>query len=158
MSDIFEPINFYETNSKSNSIYDFNILEEMAKSEKRGTGSQFERLFNHMLKYQFQRNLQSPSWITTIENASEELIDCSKKASLWNSITEDDLKKYYNTARRLTISKSADSSTLERNIPTDRPYYYSKENSINSEFIKSFCRTYMNNNLPEIVKYVNNMK
>ena len=159
MSDIFEPISSYETRSKSNSIFDFDILEEMGKSEKHGAESQFERLFNHMLKYQFQRNLQSPSWINTITDASKQLSKFSRKASLWNSITEEDLQDCYNSARRTTIKKSDpyDQSRLEHEIPINKPYDFAKENCINYEFIKTYCRKYVNRNLPEMVRYVNNM-
>lgn len=159
MSDIFEPINPYETSSKSNSIYDFDILEEMGKSEKRGVESQFVRLYNHMLKYQFQQNLQSPSWIITIEDASDQLTNSSRKTALWNSITEGDLQDCYNSARRTTIKKSNDydKSRLEYNIPKNIPNDFTKENCINYEFIKSYCRKYVNHNLPEMVRYVNNM-
>ena len=160
MSDIFEPISPYEPRSKSNSIFDFDILEEMGRSEKSGVESQFERLFNHMLKYQFQQNLQSPSWINTITNASEELSKSSNKASLWNSITKEDLQDYYNFARRITIKKCdhRDQSRLEFDIPKDIPNEYNKKNCINYEFIKDFCRKYVNHNLPEMERYVENMK
>ena len=159
MSDIFEPISPYDTHIKSNSIFDFDILEEMGNSEKRGVKSQFIRFYNHMLKYQFQKNLQSPSWITTIIDASNELSESSEKASLWNSITEKELQNWYNSARRITINNSntSDQLRLEHEIPKDIPNEYAKENCINYEFIKSYCRKYVNHNLPEMERYIASM-
>ena len=162
MGDIFEPINFYETTTKHNSIYDFDILEEKAKSDRKGTESQFIRLFNHMIKYQYQQNLQSPSWIKTMVDASNELLTrYSGKSSLWNTITREVLDSYYIVARGITIDDCkvyAEKSRLENVISSHIPANFTKENCINYDFIKGFCIDYENHNLPEMERYIAGMK
>ena len=140
--------------------YDFNILEEAAKSEIRGMGSQFVRLYNHMLKYKYQRNLQSRSWTDTIKNASKKLSDCSKKASLWDVATEEYVDRCYISARLKTIDdcvNNYEKMRLEHEIPSHITAEFAKEECINLESIKTFCRTYVNTNLPDMVEVVDKM-
>ena len=115
-----------------------------------------------MQKYQYQPNLQSSSWIFTMLDASDELSGLSNDAKqVWRSIDIDNLDIFYNTARRKTIRECRDPKEAEylyKIIPTTVPEEFTKENCTNTEFIKRFCKKYVNKNKPEMVEFINNMR
>lgn len=157
----YEKVLIENTNDPNMVTEFFDILEELASANISAFRSQFERLFHHMQKYQYQPELQSPSWIRSMTDASRELSDLSSEAKqIWNRLNMTDLNKYYCNARAKTLDKCDPGRVKYLNgvIPETIPYEYTKENCTSRNFIKAFCNTYVNHNLPEMERYVDNMR
>ena len=139
----------------------FDLLEESNSSDRSTIRRKFKRLFYHMQKYQYQPNLQSPFLILIILNASDDLLGLSIDAKqVWRSTDSDNLDIFYNTAKRKTIRECKDrkeAEYLNKTIPTIVPEEFTKENCANTEFIKRFCKQYVNKNKPEMVRFIDNM-
>ena len=140
----------------------FDLLEESNYSSDRSAiRRQFERLFHYMQKYQYQPDLQYSYWVYTMLDVSDELSGLSIDAKqVWRSTDKDNLDIFYNTAKRKTIREYKDrkeAEYLNKTIPTTIPEEFTKENCANNEFIKRFCKQYVNINKPEMVKFIDNM-
>jgi hypothetical protein len=141
----------------------FDLLEESNySSDRTAIRRQFERLFHYMQKYQYQPDLQYSHWVYTMLDASDELSGLSIDAKqIWRITDSDNLDVFYNTARRKFIRECRDpkeAEYLDKTIPTTVPEEFTKENCANTEFIKRFCKQYVNKNKPEMVKFINNMR
>lgn len=81
-------------------------LLEMATSDLRAAASQLKRLYIHLLKYKFQQNKQTRSWINTIRNASLEVNEALDNKSLANKFDTDSQETIYYHARKVTSSET----------------------------------------------------
>lgn len=87
-------------------------LLEMATSDLRSATSQLRRLYIHLLKYKFQPNKQTRSWINTIRNASMELDEALCNKALANKIDSDCQEIVYNNARKTAIGETGLNSSI----------------------------------------------
>jgi len=63
------------------------LIEALSRSEKRALKSQLVRLMMHVIKWKSQPEKRSLSWVATIKNAREEIIDIQEETpSLTNSV------------------------------------------------------------------------
>lgn len=117
----------------------FDFLLEMASSDISAVRSQLERLDMHLLKYQYQRNKQSKSWINTIRNASSILFNLLQSKSLRNKIDLEMQEKVYNRAKvRANFETGLPITTFPENIPSE----FNLDNLIDVVYIENFLRKY----------------
>lgn len=118
----------------------FDILEESTKTDIKATRSQIRRLFSHMLKYQYQKEKQTGSWINTIRQASTEIQDqCKTSKAIYNTFGDDHLNDIYNDAKR---DASRETGLSTRDFPQYRPDIFNKDNIINDTFIDDYLLKY----------------
>ena len=119
----------------------FDLLEESTKTDIKATRSQIKRLFTHMLKYQFQKDHQTGSWIKTIRQASGEVIDMNKVSpSIYNTFGNDHLDDIYEDAVREAVRETG---LNKREFPKFRPEEFNRENIINPDFIDMYLLTHV---------------
>ena len=77
------------------------LIEALARSEKRAMKSQLVRLMTHIIKWKSQPEKRSRSWIASIYNAREEIIDIQEETpSLTNSVIWEMWEKCFRIAKR----------------------------------------------------------
>ena len=77
------------------------LIDALARSEKRALKSQLIRLMVHVIKWQSQPERQSRSWAATIYNAREEIADIQEEIpSLTHSVILEIWDKSFRTAKR----------------------------------------------------------
>jgi Domain of unknown function DUF29 len=75
-------------------------MEDLGKSERRGIASQLTRLLLHLLKWQYQPQRRSDSWLDSITDARTQIeLALEDSPSLGNYPTEQ-LEESYQRARR----------------------------------------------------------
>ena len=115
------------------------MILEMSISEQRALSSQIERIFMHMLKYEYQKERQSRSWINTIRNARSEISSYKEShKSVWNSFGDDHLDDIY---KRALSSAAAETNIPKKYFPDLRPPHFTKDNIADSEFIEKYLRS-----------------
>ncbi len=62
------------------------LIDALARSERRALKSQLTRLMVHVLKWQTQPNLRCPNWTATIRSARDEIKEIQEEAP---SLTDD---------------------------------------------------------------------
>jgi len=94
-------------------------IEDLGKSERRGIASQLTRLLLHLLKWQYQHQRRSDSWLDSITDARTQ-IDLAIKDSLsLKRYTVEQLKRSYQQAR----SKAAKQTGIALSLfPEECPY------------------------------------
>ncbi|MFN6571327.1 DUF29 domain-containing protein [Dendronalium sp. ChiSLP03b] len=94
-------------------------VEDLGKSEKRGIASQLTRLLLHLLKWQYQPQRRSDSWLDSITDARTQIeLTIQDSPSLKNYPTEQ-LEESYQRARR----QAAKQTELQISVfPEDCPY------------------------------------
>ena len=139
------------------------LLDEYANfySERVEIEKLLERMFQYMIKYQYQPESQSISYIKCMVHASYELRLWRDVAnSLWDyDIREDTLEYCYLFARKYLLIKIMRPKCIELDkvAPKTNPYKYTLDEYAEYEIVKEFCKIHANTNLPEIVEYVKNM-
>ena len=72
------------------------IIQEMAKRDLSRMESQFERIYEHLLKYKYQKDRQTRSWINTIIDSKNNIEKQKEESkSIWNYFGEDHLDDIY---------------------------------------------------------------
>ena len=77
------------------------LIDALARSERRALKSQLIRLMSHVIKWKSQPERRSRSWIATIYNAREEIADIQEDIpSLTNSVILEMWDKCLRSAKR----------------------------------------------------------
>lgn len=75
-------------------------VEDLGKSERSAIGSQMERIMVHLLKWEYQPQRRSDSWLDSINDGRSQIRrKIEDSPSLWN-YPEEILEKEYTRARR----------------------------------------------------------
>ena len=80
-----------------------NLLEEvesLGRSEKRALTSQIVRLYWHLLKWQYQPQKRSNSWVFSIEDARDEILELLEDNPSFRRDLESWIPKSYEQARK----------------------------------------------------------
>ena len=94
-------------------------VEDLGKSERRGVASQLTRLLLHLLKWQYQPQRRSDSWLDSITDARTQIDLAIADSPSLRSHPEEQLKQSYQRARRQAAKQSK--MPLEV-FPEDCPY------------------------------------
>lgn len=117
-------------------VYD--LVEGSVSDDVRAAESQLVRLYSHMLKFKYQPNKQTTSWLYTIDDASEELRNCiGSRKNVQNRITGDEIDKCYSRAVKLAVKETG---IFERKFPDNIPDEWSIDNVKDKKFIEKFIR------------------
>ena len=83
------------------------ILNEMGSSDFEEFKNRLEVLYFHMLKYQYQSEIQSTSWVKTINEQYKKLIEllCNNN-TLKNKMSDDVVNKVYDKALKSAVTNS----------------------------------------------------
>ena len=77
------------------------LIQALFRSEKRALKSQLIRLMLHIIKWQSQPERRSLSWIASIKDAREEIVDIQEETpSLNNNVIEELWEKAFIIAKR----------------------------------------------------------
>lgn len=113
-------------------ILDF--LLEMSISDIRAVKSHLTILYQHLLKYQYQKDHQTRSWINTIRRTSRELSEIVEDSkSISNKITPELQNKAYENAKKYA---SVETLLPITTFPKTVPYIF--DNIINIYKIEEF--------------------
>lgn len=94
-------------------------VENLSKSERRGIASQLTRLLLHLLKWQYQPQRRSDSWLDSITDARTQLeLALEDSPSLKNYPTEQ-LEQSYQRARRQASQQTGMPLSI---FPRECPY------------------------------------
>ena len=94
-------------------------VEDLGKSERSAIGSQMERIMVHLLKWQYQPQRRSDSWLDSINDGRSQIRRKLEDSPSLRSYPEQVLAKEYTRARR----EAARQTGLEINIfPEFCPY------------------------------------
>jgi hypothetical protein len=94
-------------------------VEDLGKSERRGIASQLTRLLLHLLKWQYQLQRRSDSWLDSITDARTQIeLTIEDSPSLKNYPTEQ-LEESYQRARRQAAKQTGIQISV---FPEDCPY------------------------------------
>lgn len=94
-------------------------VEDLGKSERRGVASQLTRLLLHLLKWQYEPERRSDSWLDSITDARTQIELAIADSPSLKSYPEEQLKKSYQRARRQAAKQTE--MPLE-GFPEDCPY------------------------------------
>ena len=75
-------------------------VEDLGKSERRGVASQLTRLLLHLLKWEYQPQRRSDSWLDSITDARTQIDLAIEDSPSLRSYAEEQLKQSYQRARR----------------------------------------------------------
>lgn len=116
----------------------FDLVLEMGVSEKRSLTSQLKRLYTHMLKYLYQPEKQTRSWINTIRNSHYELQEYYfESKNIWKSVTEDDIMRCYINA----VSSAGNETGIDkRKFSKELSEDFYLENIVNTDYIENFLK------------------
>jgi hypothetical protein len=79
------------------------LIEALARSEKRALKNQLVRLMMHIIKWKSQPERQTRSWAASIQNAREEILDIQEEIpSLTDAIILEMWEKCFRAAKRET--------------------------------------------------------
>jgi hypothetical protein len=77
------------------------LIEALARSEKRALKNQLVRLMMHIIKWKSQPERQTRSWAASIQNAREEILDIQEEIpSLTDAIILEMWEKCFRAAKR----------------------------------------------------------
>lgn len=116
------------------------VLElcEMSRSDERALESHLVRLYQHMLKYAYQKDHQSGSWICTIREQSDQISRFVKDKTLVQRVFSD-LSSIYNRAKRYA---SVETNLPLQTFPTALPDFWSSFEKVSDiDFIEDFLRS-----------------
>lgn len=105
-------------------------IESLGKSERRELKSRLEVLIQHLLKWQYQPNLQSPSWQNTIDEQRNRLADLLEDSPC--------LKPYLNEVLDESYWRGRKAASNETKIPINSfpdDCHYTIEQILDSEFL-----------------------
>ena len=112
------------------------VLLEMAKSDEREFKSFYRRMLLHLLKYKYQPEKQSRSWIESILDSRSELSVFYSDKSLIKTVSGDLLNQYIDAKRKASRETGKSISVFPENIPVD----WSLENIVDYDFIIKFLK------------------
>lgn len=98
-------------------------LEDLGKRERRSLSSHLRNLMYHFLKWQYQPDMRTGSWTTSIENARLEIIDLLADSPSLGREVESRILKQYDRARRLAMT---DTKLPLAHFPETCPYTMSE--------------------------------
>lgn len=94
-------------------------VEELGKSERRGIASQLTRLLLHLLKWQYQPQRRSDSWLDSITDARTQIELAIEDSPSLRSYPAEQLEASYQRARR----QAARQTSMEISVfPDACPY------------------------------------
>lgn len=93
-------------------------VEGLGKSERCGIASQLTRLLLHLLKWQYQPQRRSDSWLDSITDARTQIELAFEDSPSLRDNASDQLEASYQRARRQTTKQTG----LEISIPSVCPY------------------------------------
>jgi len=85
------------------------LIEAMARADRRAVKSQLVRLMKHIIKWKLQAGKRSLSWIKSIHNARIEIRDIQEETP---SITNNAIANLWNRAFDLAIAEAEDEMGL----------------------------------------------
>jgi hypothetical protein len=94
-------------------------VEDLGKSERRGIASQLTRLLLHLLKWQYQPQRRSDSWLDSITDARTQIELAIEDSPSLKSYPAEQLEDSYQRARR-QAAKQTDLEILA--LPKECPY------------------------------------
>jgi len=104
-------------------------VEDMGRSLQRALESRLEVLLMHLLKWQYQANLRSPSWRFTIKEQRRRIAKLLKKNPSLSSTVTETLVDAYESA---VAAASAETGYEEAVFPTRCPWSF--EQAIDPDF------------------------
>jgi len=96
-------------------------LESMGASEKREIRSRMKQLLKHLLKWQYQPDLQCRSWKNSIRNQRLELADVIKDNPSLQPTLHEHIKEVYTRALEDAIEETG---IYKSNFPNQCPYTF----------------------------------
>jgi hypothetical protein len=94
-------------------------IEDLGKSERRGIVSQLTRLLLHLLKWQYQPQRRSDSWLDSITDARTQIELAIEDSPSLKNYPAEKLQESYQRARR----QAAKQTNIEISVfPTTCPY------------------------------------
>lgn len=94
-------------------------VEDLGKSERRGIASQLTRLLLHLLKWQYQPQRRSDSWLDSITDARTQIELVIEDSSSLRNYPAEQLEASYERARR----QAAKQTSMEISVfPDTCPY------------------------------------
>jgi Domain of unknown function DUF29 len=94
-------------------------VEDLGKSERRGIASQLTRLLLHLLKWHYQPQRRSDSWLDSITDARTQIELVIEDSPSLRSYPAEQLKESYQRARR----QAAKQTSMEISMfPDECPY------------------------------------
>ena len=81
-------------------------VEDLGKSERRGIASQLTRLLLHLLKWQYQPQRRSDSWLDSITDARTQIDLAIKDSPSLKGYPAEQLEECYNRARRQATTQT----------------------------------------------------
>jgi hypothetical protein len=94
-------------------------IEDLGKSERRGIASQLTRLLLHLLKWQYQPQRRSDSWLDSITDARTQIELAIEDSPSLKNYPAEKLQESYQRARR----QAAKQTNIEISVfPTTCPY------------------------------------
>lgn len=94
-------------------------VESLGKSERRAIASQLIRLLLHLLKWQYQPQRRSDSWLDSITDARTQIDLAIADSPSLQSYPAEQLEKCYQRARRQAAKQTNFDSSV---FPEDCPY------------------------------------
>ncbi len=82
-------------------------VEDLGKSERRGIASQLARLLLHLLKWQYQPQRRSDSWLDSITDARTQIELAIEDSPSLKSYSAEQLEKSYQRARRQAAKQTS---------------------------------------------------
>jgi len=98
-------------------------IESMGKSQQRALASRLEVLLIHLLKWQFQPNLVSPSWKHTIKEQRRRIADHLQDNPSLKSRVPKALETAYSYA---VMGASAETGLEEESFPSQCPWTFAQ--------------------------------
>jgi Domain of unknown function DUF29 len=95
-------------------------IEELGKSERRAIASQLTRLLLHLLKWQYQPQRRSDSWLDSITDARTQIELAIEDSPSLKNYPLEQLKDSYQRARRQASKQTSIQIAV---FPEDCPYH-----------------------------------
>jgi hypothetical protein len=94
-------------------------IEDLGKSERRGIASQLTRLLLHLLKWQYQPQRRSDSWLDSITDARTQIELALEDSPSLRNYPSEQLEESYQRARR----QAAKQTSIDISVfPDECPY------------------------------------
>lgn len=94
-------------------------IEDLGKSERRGIASQLIRLLLHLLKWQYQPQCRSDSWLDSITDARTQIELAIKDSPSLKNYPAEQLEESYQRARRQAAKQTSMHVSM---FPEECPY------------------------------------
>ncbi|PZV12087.1 MAG: DUF29 domain-containing protein [Leptolyngbya sp.] len=94
-------------------------VEDLGKSERRGIASQLTRLLLHLLKWQYQPQRRSDSWLDSITDARTQIELAIEDSPSLRSYSAEQLEEIYQRARRQAAKQTSVTISM---LPDACPY------------------------------------